>query len=108
MTTWLAPGGVLILNVAFGLDRNNPEHLLRRRLGMLDAIRSIGLQRATLDNLLVFYKEAPPGPRLVVRAVDAILAAWEDARNSTLRPLAALARRLRAHEAPGLLPPLDE
>jgi SAM-dependent methyltransferase len=106
MTSLLAPGGILILNVAFGLDRNQPEHLLRRRLGTLDAIRGFGLQRATLDNLLVFHKEAPPGPRLLVRGVDAILAAWEDARNNTFRPLAALMRRFRAHEAPGLLPPI--
>lgn len=108
MTTWLAPGGVLILNVAFGLDRNQPEHLLRRRIGMLDAIRIIGLRRATLDNLLVFYKEAPPGPRLIVRAVDAVFAAWQDARDSNLRPLAALVRRLQAHEAPGPLPPPEQ
>jgi SAM-dependent methyltransferase len=105
MTGWLAPGGLLILNIAFGLDPNQPEHLLSRRLGTLDAIRGIGLQRATLDNLLVFYKQAPPGPRPLARAADAILAAWEDARHSSFRPLAAIARRLRAHEAPGLLPP---
>jgi len=105
MTGWLAPGGLLILNIAFGLDRNQPEHLLRRRLGILDAIRGLGLQRATLDTLLVFYKQAPPGPRMLVRTADAVLAAWEDVRNSQFRPLAALSRRLRAHEAPGLLPP---
>jgi 2-polyprenyl-3-methyl-5-hydroxy-6-metoxy-1,4-benzoquinol methylase len=108
MTSWLAPGGVLILNVAFGTNPGQPEHLLRRRLGMLDAIRSIGLQRASLDNLLVFYKAKALGPRPLVRAVDVILAAWEDARNSSLRPLAALNRRLRAHEAPALHPPFDQ
>jgi 2-polyprenyl-3-methyl-5-hydroxy-6-metoxy-1,4-benzoquinol methylase len=107
MRSWLAPGGLLILNIAFGLDRYQPEHLLRRRLGTLDAIRGLGLQRASIDNLLVFYKQPLPGPRLLARAVDAVFASWEDARNSTFKPLAAISRRLRAHEAPGLLPPTD-
>jgi cyclopropane fatty-acyl-phospholipid synthase-like methyltransferase len=107
MTNWLAPGGLLILNIAFGLDRHQPEHLLRRRLGILNAIRAIGLQRANLDNLLVFYNQPLPRPRLLARAVDAVFASWEDARNSKFRPLAALSRRLRVHEAPGLLPPTE-
>jgi len=101
----LVEGGVLIMNIAFGLDPNQPEHLLKRRRGILDRVRSLGLERANQDGLLVFYRAQGPGPRALARASDTMLAAWEDARHSGWRPLAGLTRRLRTYEPPGLMPP---
>jgi SAM-dependent methyltransferase len=100
----LAPGGVLVLNIAFGLDPENPEHLLRGRLGFLDRLRGLGLQRATLGSPLVFYRSPAAGPPPWNRLVDATSAGWEDARHSRFRPLAAAVRRSRSFEAPPLMP----
>ncbi len=56
LRTWLRPGGVLVMNVAFGVDPENPEHLLPRRRGVLDRIRSLGFERIASPTLLVFYR----------------------------------------------------
>jgi 2-polyprenyl-3-methyl-5-hydroxy-6-metoxy-1,4-benzoquinol methylase len=101
----LAPGGVLIMNVAFGLDPKQPEHLIKRRRGVLDRIRTLGLQRANLDTPFVFYKPSSPQSNPLARVVDTTFAAWEDARHARFKVLAALVRRLRVHELPELLPP---
>jgi 2-polyprenyl-3-methyl-5-hydroxy-6-metoxy-1,4-benzoquinol methylase len=100
----LAPAGVLVLNIAFGLDPTNPEHLIPRRLSLLNRLRGLGLQRATLDTLLVFYRVQPPGPGPLTLLADTVLAAWEDGNHSRFRPLAATVRRLRAFEPPPLMP----
>ena len=38
----LKRGGMMVLNIAFGHDPNNPEHVLYWRTGTLDRIRQIG------------------------------------------------------------------
>jgi len=51
----LRPGGVLVLNVVFGRDPSNPEHILHRRIGVLDRFRGIGFERLP-STLLTYYK----------------------------------------------------
>ena len=57
---WLKPGGLLVMNVAFGSDPANPEHLLQRRRGFQDRIRSAGFDRIPSPTLLVYYKRRQP------------------------------------------------
>ncbi len=52
----LKPGGVMVLNIAFGRDPSNPEHVLHWRTGVLDRIRQIGFDRIPTPYLLVYYK----------------------------------------------------
>ena len=52
----LKPGGVMVLNIAFGRDPHNPEHVLHRRIGVLDRIRQMGFERIPTPYLLVYYK----------------------------------------------------
>jgi SAM-dependent methyltransferase len=67
----LRPGGVLVLNVAFGLDASNPEHLLERRRGFVDRIRAVGFERVASSSLLVFYKRpVSPARAALYRALD--------------------------------------
>jgi mycofactocin glycosyltransferase len=51
----LKPGGVLLLNVVFGRDPSNPEHILHRRIGVLDRFRGVGFERLP-STLLAYYK----------------------------------------------------
>ena len=79
MRDWLKPGGVLAINVAIGTDPANPEHLIRRRLGFEDRIRSLGFERVPHPSLVVLYRRAVrPGRRLLYRAQDALVAARDD------------------------------
>ncbi len=59
----LKPGGLMVLNVAFGRDPANPEHVLHRRTGFVDHIRNIGFERIRAPSLLVFYKREMGGLR---------------------------------------------
>jgi SAM-dependent methyltransferase len=97
----LKPGGVAVLNIAFGLGQ--PGHLLARRLGVLDRIREIGFERADPDpSLLVFYKVERT--RRLGRAVDVVGALWEDAAHSNRPAVARTAARLRSFAPPSLMP----
>lgn len=87
LTRLLKPGGLLILNIAFGLREDTPEHLVPRRLNVLDRIRGLGLQKANMDTFQVFFKSAVPGPSLLRRSADVCFALWEDARYSKRRPI---------------------
>ena len=74
----LQPGGVLVLNVVFGLDPSNPEHLLARRVGVLDRFRTIGFERLP-STLLTYYKRPlGRGRRMLYRAQDLIDAGTTD------------------------------
>ena len=80
MRTWLRPGGLLVLNIAFGRDPDNPEHIQPFRLGVLDRIRQLGFERVPWPTLLVFYKtELSRARRAGYRAVDTAVATREDA-----------------------------
>lgn len=71
MHRWLVPGGVLVMNVAFGLDPMNPEHLLARRRGVLDRIRGLGFEHIANPMLLVYWKRSlRPWERLLFRVQD--------------------------------------
>jgi 2-polyprenyl-3-methyl-5-hydroxy-6-metoxy-1,4-benzoquinol methylase len=71
IASWLVPGGLLVMNVAFGRDPDNPEHLLPRRRGFLDRIRQFGFDRICNATLLVFWKrDMRPWERLVYRTYD--------------------------------------
>ena len=97
----LKPGGVVVLNIAFGLDQ--PGHLLARRLGVLDRIRALGFERANPDpSLLVFYKVEQM--RRLGRAVDVVGALWEDATHSNWPAVARATARLRKFAPPELMP----
>lgn len=52
----LRPGGVMALGICFGKDPSMPEHVLHYRLGVLDRIRSLGMERVPATPLLVYYK----------------------------------------------------
>ena len=52
----LKPGGLMVLNIAFGCDPQNPEHVLHRRTGVLDRIRQMGFERIPTPFLLVYEK----------------------------------------------------
>lgn len=76
----LVEGGVLVMNVAFGRDSANPEHLLARRLGFVDRIRGIGFERIVSPTLLVFYKRRVSRSRAAAyRVRDVVGVAGEDA-----------------------------
>jgi ubiquinone/menaquinone biosynthesis C-methylase UbiE len=64
-------GGLLVLNIAFGKDPNNPEHLLAWRTGILDRIRALGMERIPAPSLLLFYKrDLGKARRLLYRFQD--------------------------------------
>jgi SAM-dependent methyltransferase len=99
MRDWLTPGGVLVLNVAFGRDPNNPEHLLARRLGFVDRIRGLGFERVPHPSLLVFYRRPVGRARAgLYRIQDAVLTATDDvvAKLPQVTPLA------KTHRTPPL------
>ena len=74
------------MNVAFGLDPANPEHLLRRRRGFVDRIRPLGFERVPAPTLLVYYRSELDSPRRsLYRLQDTIAALSEDARARWLR-----------------------
>ncbi len=76
---WLAPDGVLIMNVAVGLDPATPEHLIPRRLGFEDRIRSLGFERVPHPSLLVLYRrDHSRSRRALYRAQDTVVAARDD------------------------------
>lgn len=99
MRRWLRPGGLLVMNVAFGLSAENPEHLLARRRGFVDRIRGLGFERIPSPTLLLFYR-ADVGRvlRRAYRAADFIEAVATDSATSAPR----LGRLIR----PWRLPPL--
>jgi 2-polyprenyl-3-methyl-5-hydroxy-6-metoxy-1,4-benzoquinol methylase len=77
----LRPGGLLALNVAFGRNPATPEHLIARRLGFVDRVRSLGFERIASPSLLVFYRRPLSRARsLLYRVQDAPAALAEDAR----------------------------
>ena len=79
MRAWLRPGGLLVLNIAFGRDRVNPEHIQPYRLGVLDRIRALGFERIPWPTLQVFYKSPLSRPkRLAYRGIDTLAAARDD------------------------------
>ncbi|MBA2607851.1 MAG: class I SAM-dependent methyltransferase [Actinobacteria bacterium] len=79
MRTWLRPGGLLVLNIAFGRDADNPEHILPYRLGVLNRVRGLGFQRLPWPGLYVFAKaDLSRGKRQLFRSVDLIDATRED------------------------------
>jgi SAM-dependent methyltransferase len=79
MHGWLRPGGVLVLNVAIGRDPSNVEHLIPRRLGFEDRIRSIGFERVPHPSLIVLYRRTlGRGRTLLYRAQDALAAVRDD------------------------------
>lgn len=48
--------GLVVLNVAFGLDPDTPEHLLSSRRGFLDRLRAFGLEPIPHPTLQLFWK----------------------------------------------------
>jgi SAM-dependent methyltransferase len=66
----LRPGGVMVLNVVFGRDDSNPEHVLPWRTGVLNRIRAIGFERIRAPYLLVYYKRALGVPRKALYALQ--------------------------------------
>jgi SAM-dependent methyltransferase len=91
----LKPGGVMVLNIAFGRDPDNPEHVLPWRSGVLNRIRALGFERIATPYLLAYYKRAVSSPqRLLYRAQDTIDAALQDvfARFPRLRRLLSIYR----------------
>jgi SAM-dependent methyltransferase len=95
----LKPGGLLVVNVAFGRTPDNPEHLLARRTGFADWIRGLGFERIPSSSLLVFYRrDVPRAQRAVYRAQDAAWALSEDLAGRWPR----VARLLRGTRTPGL------
>jgi SAM-dependent methyltransferase len=74
----LKPGGVLVLNVVFGLDPSNPEHLLSRRVGVLDRFRSIGFERLPSTLLTYYQRPLGRGRRMLYRAQDLVDAGSTD------------------------------
>jgi SAM-dependent methyltransferase len=107
----LKPGGVLLLNIAF--DPSQPGHLLRRRLGLVDRIRAEGFQKASPDGAVQIYYKDPTmisGRRLgrgTRRAVDVVVAAWEDSLHSGNMVVSRAPRVLRSYGSPGNLPGSD-
>ncbi len=97
--TCLKPGGVMVLNIAFGHDPNNPEHVLHWRIGVLDRIRQIGFERIPAPNLLVYYKrDLSQGESRLYRAQDSFDALIDDIAARCPR----LGRILRFYHTPGL------
>jgi SAM-dependent methyltransferase len=82
-TMWrcLRPGGVMVLNIVFGRDPSNPEHILRWRTGVLNRIRTMGFERVPAT-LLVFFKRD-------VRGLRRWLYAAQDTAHSLLEDAAA-------------------
>ena len=76
----LRDGGLLVLNIAFGVHPDNPEHLLPFRTGVQDRIRALGFERIPNPWLLVYYKR-PLGRarRALYRAQDLLDAVVTDA-----------------------------
>jgi SAM-dependent methyltransferase len=86
----LKPGGVMVLNIAFGRDPENPEHVLPSRLGVLDRIRGMGFERLATPTLLVYRKrDIGRLKRTVYRGQDVVDALASDlcGRWTKLRPL---------------------
>jgi SAM-dependent methyltransferase len=89
----LKPGGVMILGICFGRDPSQPEHILHYRLGVLDRIRSLGLERVPTSALLVYYKrELSAARKMLYRAQDIGMALVEDLNAAGLPLLWRLTR----------------
>ena len=60
------------MNVVFGRDASNPEHLLYHRLGVLDRFRTVGFER--LPSTLLTYYKRPLGParKMLYRFQDVV------------------------------------
>lgn len=94
MVQTLSGDGLLILNVAYGVDQNTPEHLMRRRLGFLDRMRSLELEPIPHPTLDVFWKRQQAGWEKPIRRVeDLAVTAWRDVVAKTPR-LARVVRRV--------------
>lgn len=99
MREWLRPGGLLVLNIAFGRDPSNPEHIQPYRLGVMNKIRALGFERISWPTLQVFYKSSVPRARgALYRAIDSVEAARDDATHLVPR----LQRVLRSSGNPPL------
>ncbi len=93
MVRTLSDDGLLILNVAYGLDPNTPEHLMRRRLGFLDRLRSFDIEPLPHPTLDVFWKRRQASwERPIRRAEDLLVVASRDVAARAPR-LARLVRR---------------
>jgi SAM-dependent methyltransferase len=99
MRRWLKPGGLLVMNVAFGVSAENPEHLLARRRGFVNRIRPLGFERIPSPTLLVFYK-ADTGKtfRMAYQAADFVEAVASD----LLVAVPRLGRLIRPTRLPSL------
>jgi len=71
----LKPGGLLVLNVAFGRDPGNPEHILSSRRGVLERIRAMGFERLAEPTLLVYRKRECAG--FMRRSVNRLQDYWD-------------------------------
>ena len=99
MRRWLKPGGLLVMNVAFGVSPESPEHLLARRRGFVNRIRPLGFERIPSPTLLVFYKaDFGAAFRTAYRAVDLVEAVSAD----VLAAVPRLGRLVRPTRMPSL------
>jgi len=97
MHAGLRSGALMVLNIAFGRDPDNPEHLLTWRTGVLDRIRAVGFDRVRSASLLVYYKRELGGPRRVLyRVQDLADALVED----SCARIPGLRRLVRPYTAP--------
>jgi len=93
MLRTLRPGGLLVANVAYGRDPEVPEHLLHRRRGFEDRLRTLGLEPIPHPTLDVFWLRTPKRwERPIRRGQDFLNAAWLDVANRYPR-LRRLVRR---------------
>lgn len=93
MADALDDGGLLVLNIAFGVDPNTPEHILPKRLGFTDRLRDLQLEPLPHPTLTLLWKRSLPRWERPVRRVQDVLAAINlDARARFPRVQRALGR----------------
>jgi SAM-dependent methyltransferase len=98
----LREDGLLVLNIAFGKDADTPEHLLHRRLGFLDRMRSLGLDPIPHPTLDLFWRRQPAKWEVPLRRVqDGAVASGRDVAARYPR----VGRLLRRSVLPPLLRP---
>jgi SAM-dependent methyltransferase len=94
----LKPGGVMALNICFGHDPGNPEHVLYWRTGVLDRIRALGFERIPATLLVYHKRELSLFRKPLYRVQDFTAAIVED----VCARLPKLGRLFHIYCAPGL------